>query len=128
MEYETKFRVYYEDTDSGGVVYHATYLNFAERARTELLRNIGIEQSTLLEKEGILFVVSEINIKYIKPAKLDDTLLIITKIIHKTKIKLEILQEIYVEDKMMAKLNVKVICVDNAIKISKIPEHIFCKL
>jgi len=67
-------RVYYEDTDAGGVVYYANYLKFAERARTEMLRHLGIESSALQENEGIAFVVRGLEAEYIQPAKLDDLL------------------------------------------------------
>lgn len=69
-------RVYWEDTDAGGVVYYANYLRFLERARTEWLRALGLTQSALALDPGVLFSVVEVNIKYLKPARLDDLLLI----------------------------------------------------
>ena len=72
-------RVYYEDTDAGGVVYHARYLAFYERARTEMLRQLDIKQQTLLQ-EGIAFVVKKMDISYDFPARLDDMLTISTKV------------------------------------------------
>ncbi len=69
-------RVYFEDTDAGGVVYHARYLNFFERARTEMLRDRGISQTDLREKFGLIWVVHEINVKFRKAARLDDELLV----------------------------------------------------
>jgi len=67
-------RVYYEDTDAGGVVYYANYLKFAERARTEMLRHLGIESSLLQEEHGLGLVVRKIEVEYIRPARLDDLL------------------------------------------------------
>jgi len=67
-------RVYYEDTDAGGVVYYANYLKYAERARSEMLRRLGIESSVLQDQEGLGFVVRSLNVDYIQPAKLDDLL------------------------------------------------------
>ncbi len=67
-------RVYYEDTDAGGVVYYANYLRFFERARTEWLRAMGCEQGTLLRDSGVAFVARSAEIEYLKPAKLDDEL------------------------------------------------------
>lgn len=67
-------RVYYEDTDAGGVVYHSRYLNFFERARTELLRARGVSQTELKEKHGLIWVVLEISVKFRKAARLDDEL------------------------------------------------------
>ncbi len=67
-------RVYYEDTDAGGVVYHGNYLKFFERARTERLRALGFEQDDLREKEGIVFVVRSMEVQFIKPARFNDAL------------------------------------------------------
>jgi acyl-CoA thioester hydrolase len=68
-------RVYYEDTDAGGVVYHAGYVRFIERARTEYLRARGIGQARLTQELGLIFVVTELALKFLKPARLDDELL-----------------------------------------------------
>ena len=73
-------RVYFEDTDAGGVVYHSRYLNFFERARTEMLRDIGISQTELREKHGLIWVVLEINVKFRKAAQLDDELLVTAEV------------------------------------------------
>ncbi len=67
-------RVYYEDTDSGGVVYYANYLRFMERARTEWLRSLGVEQDKLIEQEGVLFAVRHVDVDYLKPARFNDLL------------------------------------------------------
>lgn len=72
--FEFNIRVYYEDTDAGGIVYYANYLKFFERARTELIRSLGLNQKGLAETENILFVVKEVSISYKKPAHLDDYL------------------------------------------------------
>jgi acyl-CoA thioester hydrolase len=69
-------RVYWEDTDGGGVVYHANYLRFLERSRTECLRALGISQTTLVQELGVLFVVASLTIDYRRPARLDDALTI----------------------------------------------------
>ena len=73
-------RVYWEDTDAGGIVYYANYLKFFERARSEWLRQLGIEQGTLLENEGCMFVVSEIKTKFYRPARIDNLLLVSVQI------------------------------------------------
>jgi len=67
-------RVYWEDTDAGGVVYHASYLRFLERARTEWLRSLGIDQARIRESHGIVFVVRDLSIEFVQPARLDDEL------------------------------------------------------
>lgn len=73
-EFIWPIRVYYEDTDSGGVVYHANYLKFMERARTEWLRTLGLEQDEIVEQLGIYFVVHSLSINYIKPALFNEAL------------------------------------------------------
>lgn len=74
--FEHRSRVYYEDTDASGVMYHARYLAFFERARTEFLRSLGYGQHTLMQQEGIAFTLSDLQIRYRAPARLDDELLI----------------------------------------------------
>jgi acyl-CoA thioester hydrolase len=74
MNFNWPVRVYYEDTDSGGVVYYANYLKFMERARTEYLRHLGFEQDELIENENILFAVRSINVNYHKPARFNELL------------------------------------------------------
>ena len=76
MSYAFPIRVYWEDTDAGGIVFYANYLKFMERARTEWLRSLGVEQSKLREHSGGQFVVSETTLKYHRPARLDDELLV----------------------------------------------------
>ena len=73
-EFVWRSRVYWEDTDGGGVVYYANYLRFMERARTEWLRSLGHVQSDLAERHGLLFAVVEVSLKYRRPARLDDEL------------------------------------------------------
>lgn len=77
---ELKVRVYYEDTDSGGVVYYANYLKFIERGRTEYLRNLGFEQDALIEKYAIIFAVKSIEAQYQLPARFNDLLTVQTLI------------------------------------------------
>lgn len=78
-EFIWSIRVYYEDTDAGGVVYHAQYLNFMERARTEFLRSLGYEQDTLAQ-QGVVFVVGSLQIDYRKPARFNEQLVVETRI------------------------------------------------
>ena len=87
-----KVRVYYEDTDSGGIVYHSKYLNFAERGRTEFLRRRNLEQQIIKEKFGIVFVVKSLNIDYLSFACLDDVLVIKTVICDLNKAKVNFQQ------------------------------------
>jgi len=79
--HELPLRVYYEDTDAGGIVYHAGYLRFAERGRTEYLRDLGIEQTRLRDADGIVFTVRHCAIDFIAPARLDDLLTVSTELV-----------------------------------------------
>lgn len=88
-------RVYYEDTDAGGIVYYANYLKYAERARTEFLRHLGINQEDMLKKEGKGFVVRDCNISYKSPAKLDDALDITCKVTEIKGVSLKMEQKLY---------------------------------
>jgi acyl-CoA thioester hydrolase len=72
-------RVYYEDTDAGGVVYHANYLRLAERARTEALRDLGVPHSEMISQHGVMFMVRRIKVDYLSPALLDDSLVVVTE-------------------------------------------------
>ncbi|MCB1587606.1 MAG: tol-pal system-associated acyl-CoA thioesterase [Hydrogenophaga sp.] len=77
-----RVRVYWEDTDAGGVVYHANYVRFLERARTEWLRQRGIVQSTLAAERGVLFVIYGMQLRFLKPARLDDELVVSVAVGH----------------------------------------------
>lgn len=90
-------RVYWEDTDAGGIVFYANYLKFMERARTEWLRSLGISQQKLKIETGGMFVVTDTQLKYLQPARLDDVLLVSAQIIDKGRASLKILQEIWLE-------------------------------
>lgn len=74
--FEQRFRVYYEDTDASGVMYHARYLAFFERARTEYLRALGFDQHALMQEQGIAFTLSDLSVRYRRPARLDDELMV----------------------------------------------------
>ena len=107
-------RVYYEDTDAGGVVYHARYLAFFERARTEMLRHLGISQQKLLQ-EGIAFVVKKMDISYDFPARLDDMLTISTKIEQIRKASIIFKQTILNQNKqIISSADVVIACVNMA--------------
>ncbi|WGV99350.1 tol-pal system-associated acyl-CoA thioesterase [Vibrio sp. YMD68] len=105
--------VYYEDTDAGGVVYHSNYLKYFERARTEMLRSIGVSQHRLLE-ENIGFVVRHMDIDFLQGARLDEQLNVVTTIAVKKKASMTFCQEIVnLDGKTLCKATVKVACIDN---------------
>ncbi len=88
-------RVYYEDTDAGGVVYHSNYINFMERARTEWLRNLGYEQDSLIREQGIVFVVRSLQVEYLRPARFNELLLVQTSIHDMGRTSIQFRQDIW---------------------------------
>jgi acyl-CoA thioester hydrolase len=118
-------RVYYENTDAGGVVYHSQYLNFLERARTEWLRNSGFEHNYLREQFRLVFVVHSMQITFKKPAKLDDLLTISSKLVKIGRGSFEFFQQISVNQQLLIEAQVKLACVDAvSFKPIAIPEQI----
>lgn len=124
MPHTSTFRIYYEDTDSGGVVYYANYLKFAERARTETLRNRGINQSTLAQEHGILFVVRRANLDLFSPARLDDIIEVKTNITEISGASIRMLQNITCADKKIASVDVLVVCINQNFKPMRLPDNI----
>lgn len=119
MKNEYNLRVYYEDTDTGGVVYHSVYLNFIERARSEIFFQNGINPID----NKYHFVVKEINAKFIKSAKLGDELTVITEIIKIKNASIQLIQKIFFKNDIDTKLfeaTVEIVCL-NGSNISKIP-------
>jgi acyl-CoA thioester hydrolase len=103
-------RVYYEDTDSGGVVYYANYLKYLERGRTELLRKLGVEQQKLLGETGLAFAVRSISAEYLKPAKLDDLIEVCTRIEDLGRAQVTFAQSILRGDEILLTATVRVAC------------------
>ncbi len=104
-------RVYFEDTDAGGVVYHARYLGFAERARSEALREAGVPHSDLVRNEGLIFVVRRLKIDYLRPARLDDILTVATEPTHLGAATATMRQEFSAAGMEVARLDVELACV-----------------
>lgn len=105
-------RVYYEDTDAGGVVFHANYLNFFERARSEMLRDVGLEQDQLRDQMGILLVVRSVALDYLKPARFNDLLQISTEVMEIKKTSLTFKQTVTCLDYILCVGEVRIACVD----------------
>jgi acyl-CoA thioester hydrolase len=119
-------RIYYEDTDAGGVVFHANYLNFFERARTEMLRALGHEQDVLKIDYGIIFVVRSLQIDYLKPARFNDMLLASARLTEAKKASLIFEQEITRGDDILCKGIVRIACLDaDTLAPKAIPQHLF---
>jgi len=122
-------RVYYEDTDAGGVVYHSNYLNFMERARTEWLRHLGYEQTYLKDVLNVIFVVHSMQIAFKKPAKFNDLLIVSSEISKIGRGSFEFLQKISVNQQTLIEAQVKIACVDAlSFKPTAIPEKIRLKM
>lgn len=122
-------RVYYEDTDAGGVVFYANYLKFMERARTEWLRGLGVEQQKLAQESDIGFVVAELDMKYRAPAKLDDQLIVQTTITQAGRASLNFAQRVVLADKVLAEGQIRVGCVRlSRLKPAVLPETLLNKI
>ncbi len=125
MEHSIDVRVYYEDTDAGGIVYHANYLKFAERGRTEFLRYAGYQNSDLEEQHGVIFVVRHIDIDYIKTAHLDDFLKLDTKIGELKNSSFIMQQTTKRGDEVIADMRVVLVCVDTEnYRPVRLPENV----
>ncbi|MGN6319005.1 tol-pal system-associated acyl-CoA thioesterase [Trinickia sp.] len=114
FSFDWPIRVYYEDTDAGGIVFFANYLKFFERARTEWLRACGVDQRKLAEENRIVFVVSETAVQYRTPARLDDRLTISSRIERLGKASVEFVQEAWRGDTLLAAGTIRVGCVELA--------------
>lgn len=105
-------RVYYEDTDTAGIVYYANYLRYLERGRTEWLRALGVGQLRLAEETGIVFAVRSLNIEYLKPARLDDQLAVLTELTLAGRAQITLKQWIERGGETLVEATVRVACLD----------------
>ncbi len=126
--HSVSYRVYYEDTDAGGVTYHASYIRFAERARTEMLRTLGYGQKQMREKDGVLFVVRFLEAEYLKPAHLDDMLHIESCVESMSRTSMVLLQKVYRVKELLCAMRVVIICVSKEMKPIRIPPTLKTKL
>ena len=121
-------RVYYEDTDSGGVVYYANYLRFMERARTEWMRALGFEQDRLIREDGILFAVRSANVEFLRPARFNDLLSVGLDVVHRGRASLTFSQTIAQcadEQVPLCSGEVKIACLEAAsFRPRPIPDYI----
>ena len=127
--FEHPVRVYWEDTDAGGIVFYANYLKFFERARTEWLRALGIGQQTLREETGGMFVVSETHVKYLQSAKLDDLLRITAKLQTSGRASLTIAQKAWRDDQLLCEGTIRIGWVHvQDLKPARIPSSVLERL
>jgi acyl-CoA thioester hydrolase len=107
-------RVYWEDTDAGGIVFYANYLKFFERARTEWLRTLGVQQQALREATGAIFVVSDTQLRFLRPARLDDWLSITARPVESGRASMRIAQQAWRGEELLAEGDIRIGCVDAA--------------
>lgn len=122
-------RVYYEDTDAGGVVYYANYLKFFERGRTEWLRHLGFSQQALMDEAAIVFAVRQVEIDYLKPARFDDALRVSSEIAAFSRVSITFAQRLLRGETVLSRANVKVACLDkDSFRPVAIPANIVEKM
>lgn len=122
-------RVYYEDTDAGGIVFYANYLKFFERARTEWLRACGIHQSRLDDETGVVFVVRGTALDYLAPARLDDMLTIESHVERLGRASVDFMQQAWCGERLLATGEIRVACVERAtFKPAAIPPGVLAAL
>ncbi|MDB6044206.1 MAG: 4-hydroxybenzoyl-CoA thioesterase [Gammaproteobacteria bacterium] len=123
-------RVYWEDTDGGGIVYYANYLRFLERARTEWLRSLGYSQQALAQEPGIVFAVANLTVEYRRPARLDDELTITCEPKGERAAAMRFVQRIYrlgsnADELLLVEANVRVVCVDaRTLRPKRLPDFL----
>jgi acyl-CoA thioester hydrolase len=121
-------RVYFEDTDAGGIVYHANYLKFTERARTEMLRDMGTNHAQMVKEDGLIFVVKNISIEYHASAKLDNALTVHTLVKALGNASLTLQQNVLREDVILATSDVVLVLINTFGKPCRIPAAIRGKI
>ena len=133
MSFSLPIRIYWEDTDAGGIVFYANYLKFFERARTEWLRSLGVNQQALRDATGGIFVVAEANLKYHQPARLDDELIVTARLTEAGRASLTMAQEARLRSQPQSDSGMRLLCeglirigwVDAAtLKPARLPSHV----
>ena len=119
--HRTCLRVYWEDTDAAGIVYYANYLKFADRGRTELLRALGVGQRRMSEDRGIAFAVRRCSCEYLRPARLDDALVVETSVARAAGAAIEMRQDISRDGELLARLDVTVACIGEGGRPVRLP-------
>ncbi|UWQ52944.1 tol-pal system-associated acyl-CoA thioesterase [Leisingera caerulea] len=123
MHHEFPVRVYYEDTDMGGIVYHANYLRFIERARSDWVRGIGVDQNAMRES-GLIYVVRRIEADYLAPANFDEELLVTTSMQNVTPARMVLSQEVTRDGKPLFRAQVTIVCITTGGKPARLPAEI----
>ena len=121
-------RIYYEDTDAGGVVYHSRYLNFAERARAEFLRNLSLKQISISQEYKIHFVVKELKVNYIGFCKLDDQIQLLTNLENISRVKLCFKHMFYKNNQEILRMYVTIYSISDTGKVARMPKSLYHKI
>lgn len=124
MDHKFKIRVYYEDTDMAGIVYYANYLKYIERARSDWVRSIGVDQNAMREDDGVVFAVRRVEADYHAPAKFDDQLEVRTTVQTVTGARLVMEQSLHRGDSLLFSAVVTVVCVNDAGLPARLPANI----
>ena len=119
-----RIRVYYEDTDAAGIVYHAAYLEFAERARTEMLRCLGLDHASLRGRFGLVFTVRRCAIDYRAPARLDDLLEVETRLLRRGGASLELEQRVLCQGRLLARLDLRLALLGPDLRVARVPREL----
>ena len=124
MNHRFDLRVYYEDTDHGGAVYYANYFRFIERARTEFIRTLGVDQSSLQAVDGLLFVVRQVSADFLVPARFDDVLTITTRPLSVSAARIRLEQSTLRGDELLFRATLMLACINTAGRPTRIPAAI----
>ena len=127
QQYKTK--VYYEDTDAGGIVYYANYLKFTERARTEMIyHQLKLNHRQIKKEYNVGFVVKFCDMKFHKPAQFEDEIVVLTKILKKTPVRLNLSQDIKKDEDLLVSSNVELAVINDKGLVQKLPEVLYKKI
>lgn len=121
-EHRLPLRVYYEDTDAVGVVYHANYLRFAERARTETLRCLDLEHSSMRARFGLAFTVRRCVVDYLAPARLDDRLEVHTRLLRLGGASIDLEQRIVRDQRLLVRMDVRLALISSTLRAARLPQ------
>ena len=124
MSHTHHVRVYYEDTDLAGIVYYANHLKFIERARTEWVRGLGVDQTRLRAETGLVFAVRRVTADYLQPARFDDLLEVRSRVVASGGARMELRQEIWRGPDLLFSADVTLVCVTENGRPGRIPAHL----
>ena len=128
-QFRLGLRVYWEDTDAGGVVFYANYLKFFERARTEWLRELGFSQERMRHEQGRMFVVSRTAVNYVAPARLDDWLTVTVELREQGRASMTLFQQAWRDGQLLAEGDIRIGCVDAAsFRPARMPDELLQRL